>query len=309
MSKNQISAKIIADSTSKGNRITTFELQYPRFVHSELMTHRLFSRNAASSRAIPIKDKIKMVWKNPVIPVSWGRNQSGMQASKQLEGWRLSFAKSFWKFSSKVACVLAFVMMKFQVHKQITNRILEPFEVYKTIVTATEFDNWFHLRNHKDAQPEIRQLSIEMFRAMSVSVPKELAPHQWHLPYIEFKDGEYFSKGQRVTLGEAQKISASCCAQVSYRTLKESIKVAINIYNKLVESSPVHASPFEHQATPMSRPNGKSLVVSKGHPDEGVTHMDMNGNYWSGNLKGWVQHRQLIPGHAVGGYSDDPVAA
>jgi thymidylate synthase ThyX len=84
-----ISAKIIADSISEseyGDRITTFELEYPRFIHGELMTHRLFSRNAASSRAIPINKMMDQVLTAPAMPVEWGLNKSGMQAEEMLKG-------------------------------------------------------------------------------------------------------------------------------------------------------------------------------------------------------------------------------
>ena|SRR3990172_10692569 len=97
------SARILCDSESiyhkigeHGNRLTTMEITYPRFVHSELMTHRMFSRNAASSRAIPISKMIEAVERDPVIPVWWGKNQSGMQARKELDSYEKEIAISRW---------------------------------------------------------------------------------------------------------------------------------------------------------------------------------------------------------------------
>src|SRR5690554_2762231 len=185
--RNGITAEIIADSKSSfdGKRITTFMLTYPRFIHAELMTHRLFSRNAASSRAIPIKTKIKMVWNNPAIPVHFGKNQSGMQANEELSGWKYKLAKGLWKFSSKVACCLAWGFDKIGLHKQIACRILEPFEMYKVVVTATDFNNWFWLRRHKDAQPEIQELANCMYEAMYLSGPIKLNKGEWHVPFYK----------------------------------------------------------------------------------------------------------------------------
>lgn len=312
--KQGIKATIIADSINEaGNRITTFELEYPRIVHSELMTHRLFTRNAASSRAIPIMKKLKMVWDNPAMPVHWGKNQSGMQAAVELTGVRRWIGQHGWTLASKVACASAYVLYKAGVHKQITNRIVEPFERFKVVVSATEYDNWFWLRDHPDAQPEIQELARVMRAAMEDSDPVFLRVEDWHLPYVMTEVGNdgvvrYFIEkldveGEHVLLEEldvetAKKVSASCCAQVSYRSLNTGVGIAMSIFKKLVESEPVHASPFEHQATPMLI---GGIDVQTGRVQEGVTHFDVNGNVWSGNFKGWIQHRQLIPDNAYWG--------
>ncbi len=308
--KEGIKATIIADSVDpKGKRITTFELEYPRMIHAELMTHRLFSRNAASSRAIPILKKMGMVWNNPAMPVHWGKNQPGMQAVAELTSVKLKIGKAGWKLASKIACGSAYVLYKAGVHKQITNRILEPFERYKVVVTATEYDNWFWLRDHPDAQPEIQELAGLMAAALDESSPIFLRLGDWHLPYITTEvrlDGtiEYSVKIEpepgvlrvvKLSLENAIKVSASCCAQVSFRTVNKSVMIALAIYEKLVTSTPVHASPFEHQATPMMV---GGIDPRSGETQEGVTHYDTKGNTWSGNLMGWIQYRQTIPNNA-----------
>lgn len=304
----QISAKIIADSYSAGNgkRITTFELVYPRFIHSELMTHRMFSRNAMSSRAVPIEKMIEQVHKDPAIPVHWGKNQSGMQAKEELSGEDLVEVMQNWGAASSFAGFIATSMSERGAHKQIVNRLLEPFQLMKTVLTSTEWENFYWLRNHEDAQPEIKRLAELMYEQQEVNriCAIELDVGDWHTPYYE---AGYWLKEHQDTIGwydkngvsleDALAISSSCCAQVSYRLLDDSLEKARMIYKRLVESEPVHASPFEHQATPMEKSNS----IMAGCWDKGITHLDREGDLWSGNFKSWIQHRQLIPNNVKKG--------
>lgn len=300
-----IKAIIIADSISAhtNQRITTFELEYPRFIHSELMTHRQFSRNAASSRAIPIDKMIEQVQNNPAMPIHWGANQSGMQAQFELSHFNQILAKNTWLEARDVAVKFAKQLQALGLHKQIVNRVLEPFQTMKTLVTATNFDNFFNLRCHKDAQPEIKMLADKMYQAMQENIPNELQAGEWHLPYIELHFNEdtgvndyYVHRNgayHKVDLDTAIKISCSCAAQVSYRKNDTSIEKALAIYDKLVNSSPVHASAFEHCATPIN-PVMYDIIEDE---DCGITHFDMSDNACSGNFINWVQYRQLIPNH------------
>ena len=297
MTEANIKASIIADSISPaGVRLTTFELEYPRFIHAELLTHRMFSRNAASSRAIPVKSMIELVQETPAKPVHWGKNQPGMQANEELQEPNLSRVKTLWDEAKGEACRIAASMNEEGAHKQIINRILEPFQIIKVVMTTTEIDNFFHLRAHKDAQPEIKALAEVMLEAVANSDPLELGYHEWHVPY--YMQG-YWTDGHTHSLEEALAISASCCAQVSYRKLNKSLEKAQDIYRRLVGTKPVHASPFEHQAKPMS------MACSPHEPKLwkklGVTHMTADMQLWSGNFRGWIQHRQLIPGHVYNG--------
>ena len=184
-------AKIIADSVNEcGNRLTTFELTYPRLVHAELMTHRLFSRNAASSRAIPTPKLMARIKNDPVMFKWWGKNQSGMQAREQLEGKDLEEVQRLWLLARDMMLMVAEKMRALNFHKQSANRILEPWMFITTIVTATEFDNWFHLRDtwRGDdpgmAQPEIAWLAGEMRRLYAAHEPRRLAVGEWHTPYV-----------------------------------------------------------------------------------------------------------------------------
>jgi len=313
-----IEAKIIAHSRSSidGSEIVTFELTYPRFIHSELLTHRVFSRNAASSRAIPVDRVIEQVEAAPASPEAWGINQPGMQAEKELkEKYKIATAKYVWLEAAKRAAHSAKELKELGLHKQIVNRVLEPFVHMRTVITTTELDNFFWLRCHKDAQPEFRLLAEAMSEQLDASKPTVLSIGHWHVPYYEGNYGngiwkpsgygKFLADGNAIetdhkrgyTLQEALKISASCCAQVSYRKNDKSVEKADKIYDKLISSDRLHASPFEHQATPM-RPNaGHGDVNDSGDVDTwepGITHVNKEGEFWSGNFKGWRQHRQLI---------------
>lgn len=292
-----ITVKIIQDSVYKGKRITTFELEYPRFIHSEFMTHRVFSRNAASSRAIPTAAMHQQILASPAMPSAWGKNQPGMQAKEDLPPEHTEIAKQIWALACKEAVTFSKRLADLGAHKQIANRITEPYMTMKTVLTTTELDNWFELRNHTDADPTIHELASKMWDAILESKPLELVEAEWHVPYIhrEFLAGKitYSTNDTLLTLEEAIQISASCCAQVSYRKNDDSLGKALMIYDKLINSKPQHASPIEHQATPIVTTSVNWCVVPKDW-QKGVTHVDRWGQYWSGNLCGWVQFRQLI---------------
>jgi thymidylate synthase ThyX len=289
--KGNISAKIIADSISPdGVRLTTFELEYPRFIHAEFMTHRLFSRNAASSRAIPVSKMIDLVESNTAKPIHWGKNQPGMSAKEELSAEE---GTMIWLQAMKSAVEYANRYAFAGYHKQLVNRILEPFTMIKVVCTATEFDNFFWLRNHPDAQPEIHELAVVMWEEYNKSNIQNIGANEWHVPY--YADGKW-SFDSEDTLEDALAISSSCCAQVSYRRLDDSLEKARDIFNRLVESKPVHASPFEHQATPLTYGMAGDTQV------KGTTGFDNKGNAWSGNFRQWIQHRQLIEDHTCWSY-------
>ena len=303
-----ISAKVIADSiTASGHRITTFELEYPRFCHAEFMTHRLFSRNAASSRAIPVTKAIELIKADTAKPIHWGKNQPGMSAKEECDklirgcSEFSGFSREEWWDEARDSAIYhAEYFNETGYHKQIVNRLLEPFTHIKVVCTATEYDNFFWLRRHPDAQPEIQELAEQMWQARESSKPIILNPTGWHVPYFE-KGYWTPHEGDVISLQDAIAISASCCAQVSYRVNDDSLEKALNIYRRLVESTPVHASPFEHQATPIHCPNF-NIWTGDGELEDGVTHIDKDLNKWSGNFRGWIQNRQLIPNNVCNHY-------
>lgn len=303
--KGGASVKVIADSIFHGVRLMTLELQYARFIHSELMTHRMLSKNSASSRAIPVKTMIELVKSTPAMPVYWGKNQAGMQAKEELTGDDLDRAQLLWKRGASEAIQVAEAMNAVGLHKQTSNRGLETYQMMKSVVSGTEWANLIHLRNHTDAQPEFHELARCIVEAMTLSQPVVLKSGQWHLPYVDtsFDNEEnviYSAAGEVIDQETAIMVSASCCAQVSYRRLDESIEKAKDIYKRLIESEPAHSSPFEHQATPMSN-------ITLANPlqtwnwENGVTHVRKDLSLWSGNFRSWIQHRQLIPNNTKWG--------
>ena len=263
-----ISAKIITDSiSSDGTRLTTMQLRYPRFIHSEFMTHRVFSRNASSSRAIPVSRLIDDIIMDTAKPIHWGKNQKGMQADEEcneLLGASKISKEDAWLEARDNAIKVARAFNNAGYHKQIVNRLLEPFSHINVLVTATEWNNFYELRRHKDAQPEIHELADVMYHVQSESIPKHVAYGAWHTPYA------YGSSQDEDT---ALKISAARCARVSYLTQEGKIPTVeedIALFDRLMGAIPFHASPTEHQATPTIGP---------------VT---------SGNFKNWLQFRHTL---------------
>lgn len=243
-----IYAKVIADSiTGSGERLTTMEVQMHRFVLSEFNTHRLFSRNSASSRAIPIAKQIKRVQKDPAFPVEWGINQSGMQADMNLGLSPSRKARRIWKRASKKAIKSAKLLDDLGVHKQITNRILEPFMWHTVIVSSTNWEGFFEQRCSRLAQPEIRKVAFAMQTAYNKTVPDFITTGEYHLPYLQPE--EYY-------LPDDLKIKACIarCARVSYLTHnnEKSLIKDLELFEKLVSADPPHWSPMEHVATPLT---------------------------------------------------------
>lgn len=296
--KAGIRAAILKDSVSpRGFRLTSFEIEYPRFILAELNTHKMLSKNSASSRAIPTKAMHESIRLSGAQPVHWGKNQPGMQAKEEITGVEQAEARLVWDLAKTSALHYSQQLSGLGVHKQLVNRITEPWMMMKTVITGTEWANFYHLRDHSDAQPEIGELAKVMHALHKRSKPQLLYPHEWHLPYVETRRDtsgtlHYLLDGKYIDLDSAKIVSASCCAQVSYRKNDTSIAKAEKIFNQLINSTPAHASPVEHQAMPM-------LYREEWEP--GVTHMTRDGELWSGNLCGWIQYRKLIPNEAIWG--------
>lgn len=310
-----ISAKIILDSVSgvTGSRITTFELVYHRNIHAELMTHRIFSRNAASSRAIPFT---KMKEQCTAMPIFYGKNKSGMQADEELGAAE--------KFQSEVViqqmrdAVLDGVetLVNLGNHKQTYNRYLEPFQMMKTVVTATSFDNWFWLRHHEAADPLIAELARCMYEARQQSMPQLLNAGEWHLPYVEcnredddtlsyksYTDG--FDLGfQYLSIEDALKVSAARCAAVSFRNCDYGLEKSREVWERLVGDERKHSSAMEHCAKVMLDGWDVNLAYDSNTWEEGVSHATRDGSLWSGNLKNFVQLRKLIDGECCWDYEE-----
>lgn len=234
-------------SDVKGNvglengRLITFELTYPRIIHGEMMTHRVFSRNSASSRAIPVEKMIKMTEDNPYIPTYWGKNKSGMQAVEEISEEARVEAKEEWLHARDLAVASAHTLLGLGVHKEITNRLLEPFMWHTIILTGDMWNNFFELRDHEAAHPEIQKLARMMKEAINNSTPKYRI---WHVPFV---DEEIYDEHPNQDL---LKIATARCARVSYLNHDNEIDIDkdIRLHDMLGQYG--HMSPFEHIAYP-----------------------------------------------------------
>jgi thymidylate synthase ThyX len=270
--------RVICDSVSPdGVRLTTIEATYPRFIHAELMTHRVFSRNAASSRAIPVQKMIEQVDKNPAYPIWWGKNQSGMQAREELDEHNKQLAQAAWNRARLNALAEAENMVEYGAHKQLVNRILEPFAWITVLITATDWENFLVQRLHEDAQPELRFVAQLVAGALQDSAVQQIPYYSWHLPLIQ--PDEMASIQDVETL---KRISVARCARVSYLThdgVRDHQK-DLDLYDRLVSGGANgHWSPFEHVATPAN--------------EQDNARIDMM--YMSSNLRGWNQFRKYFP--------------
>lgn len=292
-----ISAKIVADSVSmEMKRLTTFELEYPRYILAEVNTHTILSKNTASSRAIPVDRLIGLIEDNPVIPVKFGKNQSGMQAGEEIEDTEA--AKEVWLEAAKSAIKYARKLShkeSLNVHKEVVNRLIEPFQYVRTVLSGTEWENMLFLRNHPDAQPEFQKLAEKIEEALHIHPAVLLVEGEWHVPYFEkgiWREG-------MGDLQDALDISVSCCAQVSYRRLDDSLEKARSIVSRLNLSGegddPAHASPSSHQGTPIDSDELDIVEFFKGRDYNGITHYHKDLGWMSGNFAGWKQYRQMIP--------------
>ena len=295
-----IEAKIIADSVNPwtGDRLTTMQLRYPRFVHAECKTHRLLriddaeveflqeislmddpdlSRNASSSRAIPVKNLIAEARTNPAMPVRFGANQPGMQdkGGDHDALIRGETAEELWKRAAASAAMYAEAFEAAGYHKQVVNRILEPYTHINTVVSATEWTNFFALRRHEDADPTMRALADTMWEAMQGSTPRALFMGEWHLPYVSDEERRQYDETACLMMSTAR------CARVSYNKhdgTSPSYEDDRKLYDRLVTAELIHASPLEHQ----------------GYPDPAGVQEHL----W-GNFHGFVQHRKLLPNEVI----------
>lgn len=305
-----IQATIIAHSRHYGHNgpervpdVVTFLLRYPRFIHAEVMTHRLFSRNASSSRAIPVSRLIEDVMRDPAMPIHWGKNQRGMQADEELsegvivghmemdggdEDRYYDAPQDAWLAARNRAVEVAKGFDRAGYHKQVVNRIIEPFTHINVVVTATNYSNFFALRRHPDAQPEIKALADAMWVALQASTPVVLQPGEWHVPFV--LDAERAN----APTDDPIKASVARCARTSYMThdgRTPEMSEDLALYDRLVGGVPLHASPAEHQASP------DTMFYS------GINTMMWAEEQRSGNFDpGWIQFRKTLDGERQDDY-------
>jgi hypothetical protein len=291
-------------------KIFTLELEYPRVVHSQLLTHGVFSKNSSSTRAVPLNAAIDQINANPAKYI-WTKNQSGMQGTVIEDDHDL---EEVFHTAKENAMFFASKLQTLGAHKQNAGRLLEPFQNIKIVLTSTEWENWDWLRNHEDAQGEIADLARAMKEARDTAEIMDLKPGEWHVPYVNrervntngagsyiryFLGNKLVEAEEDLSVEQAKKVSMSVCAQISYRKADNSVTKAERMEGMLVDGNRVHASPFEHQAMAFDRMHPTGFDISEGpeYWPEGVTHMRRDGTFGSGNFVGWIQHRQLIKNH------------
>lgn len=288
-----VSAKIITDSIGEFSpRLTTLELEYPRFIHAEVMTHRVFSRNASSSRAIPTKRMHRNILDNPALPASFRMNEPGMQGYTEAPERVREEALRLIAAHRDMSIATAEALDALGLHKQNINRYTEAHQHIKVVLTSSQWDNFDWLRIHHAADPTMCALAEAIYQARQDCTPQLLQPGEFHLSYITPDDHtrveQMENKGDRTTAGLLCRISAARCARVSYNNFDgkpTSIADDLALYAKLVEretdgsTDPIHASPTEHQATP---DRYLPRAMSWDRPD------------LHGNLSGWVQFRKFI---------------
>lgn len=278
------SAKVIADSIADaGIRITSLQVRFPRMVLAEFNTHRVFSRNGRSSRAVPVATLLKEARESPYVPL-FALNKPGMSPGDVLDPEAAAAAEAIWRDMAAYCANGVEKLNALKTHKQWANRPLEWFGYTDTLVTSTSWENFFTLRDHSAAQDEIRALAQAMKQAMAESTPRYLAHGDYHLPFISDEDRAIYDIETQL------KLSTARSARISYKPFdgNDSIEKEMERYELLVGDQPMHASPAEHQATPDQR---------KGNGIGGTC------GWWSeplhGNFEGWIQHRKTLPGEYI----------
>ena len=289
----KISANIIADSLNEyGQRLTTFVLVFPRIVLAEFNTHRMLSRNSASSRAIPFEKMVKMVKEDPFIPIKWMKDHKGMQGNEYLDKQYSFECEQTWLNARDEAIKKADHLSGYGLTKQICNRLLEPFMWHTCICTGTDWSNFFALRAHEQAEIHIQQLAYEMLHEYTRNIPKQLKAGEWHIPFGDKFDDTRIelvgitNSSETMELAKV-KIATARCARVSYLNFegKDDYDADIKLHDMLLSSG--HMSPFEHCAQAMTEEEYKGKSDLK-MPYNKYSHG------WCGNFRGFIQYRKML---------------
>jgi hypothetical protein len=303
-------AKVVLASKPTNGALPLFSIHmhYPDIIHGEVLTHRKFGRNARSMRATPIKTLLEEIRKDPFVPWHWGKNQKGMQASEENNslvsvptfngGCEDLTREDAWLRGRDFAAMVAEGYALSDYHKQVANRIIAPYTWKHTLISSTSWANFLHLRDHEDAEPHFHDLAALVREALAGAQFQLLEHGDWHLPYVTPQEKKFHS------LDVLRKLSVARCARISYAPFdgNPSVDRELERYDLLVGSSPLHASPTEHQATPDSqstyRLQVKTFEGGNGFDrwetvseDNSWNHSDLSGNF----DPGWIQFRKTLP--------------
>lgn len=269
-----IEVKLEADSINgnPGSRLTTWKLRFPRFILAQVLTHRQFSRNAQSSRAIPTKKLIELTESDPARPVSWGVNKKGMSADEEYMEEDLHYLDEWWisLLTNVVYSVESLQAAGYNPHKEIINRVVEPWSNVSVILSTTSHQNFFNLRCSEHAHPEIQEVAYAMRSELHASTPVVRSGVDWHIPMVTEEERKSIPQADLI------KVATGRCARVSYLTHegRRDISKDIDLHDRLLKDG--HWSAFEHCALPL-----------------------MNRAQMSGNFRGWKQYRKFYPKECV----------
>lgn len=301
-----------------GVPMVTFEIEYPRIILAEINTHRMLAKSSASSRAIPFEKMTKQLVGRPV---RFGKANKGMQDTGEQHDGKVTIrdyemgGQEAWEFAKESAAEISKAFYEAGYHKQVYNRLTDNFQMVKTVISGTEWANFFWLRYHESADPTFAELARVMQQAMHESIPQTLLPSEWHLPYVtSCRNGngklEYWLDSEtQLNEEDALIASAARCAAVSFRNIDYGMEKCREVFERqLVGGDRKHGSALEHQAKAMQGYElGEINTYTKNlplHPDtweDGVTHVDKNYQLWSGPYRDWIQHRKLIEGECYNG--------
>lgn len=301
---NQISAHIVADSISpQGHRISTILGVIPRIVLAELNTHRMLSRNSASSRAIPTEKMIQTLKNNPFIPIKWMKEHKGMQGYEYFDDFLSHIQgdlKRNWLKSRDFAIDGALEHIRIGASKQIANRLLEPWMMHTVLITATEWSNFTALRAEENAEIHFQDFAYKVLNVLNESEPKKLAADDWHIPFgDDIDEGKLFNtfgNGIEVLTGEIKvKIAVARAARTSYTVVgtdqKHDYAADIKLHDRLLESG--HLSPFEHCAQVMTENEYYNYRKTTGTIEEYKSYSIEAG--WCHNFRGFKSYRSMLP--------------
>jgi len=328
--KNGIKVEIVLKSinTLNGAKMMALRCRYPRIIHAEVKTHSQLKTNSASSRAVPVKAMNESILNDIAMPVRFGANQGGMQDKGVEHDGRVYHpshmvnfnGRNAWQVVADEAVGWSDALDEAGYHKQVCNRLTEPFQWMNVVMSGSEWANFLWLRCDEDADPTLQVLADLCLQAYLHDSWDELGEGDWHLPFVYYRRDENgkqqfytyemdcsdshtngYQYEVALTLEEAQLVSMSVAAQASFRKADATLEKALKIKDKLFGGRKVHASPSEHQAKvvrdpyiwPCEETDYPSCTDLYDMPD-GITHITKDGRYGSGNLIGWIQLRQLI---------------
>jgi thymidylate synthase ThyX len=312
-------ATVIADSKNEfGQRIVTLIVTFPRYLLAEFNTHRMLSRNSASSRAIRFEKMVQSIQDTPFVPLRWQKDHPGMQGTEYFTDDEdlvvlekpvnaLSHLKEHWLIARDRSIQSVMAMAKHKVTKQILNRLLEPYMYHTCLVTATEWENFFALRAHEAAEINFQALAEMMLEAINTSEPVQLKPGEWHIPFgdkFTYEELEAYVKSvTNVSEGSQQyddvigygvemlkvKLATVRCARISYNTQDNDSTIAkdLELHDRLASSG--HWSAFEHCARTMT---DREYNTSMSSYSVGGMFYAQNG--WCGNFRGFIQYRKTF---------------